>query len=211
MSAFWERLKKGYLSLFDPLADALVARRVHPNVITTVGLVSTLVAAGFFASGHISIGGWVLGLTAIFDALDGTVARRTGQASVFGAFYDSTLDRIADGAALGGLAIFWAANTPRHSLWMVGVCLFAIIGAYLTSYTRARAEGLGLDARVGLVQRAERVVLLSVPQAFFGLAFDGLVLKFIVVLLAITSWITVAQRMLYVRRATATLSQTSSK
>ncbi len=206
MPAFWDRVKQGYLRLVDPLANTLVARGVHPNAITTVGLFCTLGAGAIFASGHISIGGWVLGLTAVFDVLDGIVARRSGRESAFGAFYDSTLDRIADGAVLGGLTIFWAADTPRHSLAMVVVCLFAIVGAYLTSYTRARAEGLGLDARVGMVQRTERIVLLSAPQAFFGLAFDGLVLKFIVVLLAITSWITVAQRMAYVRRATSTPS-----
>ena len=211
MSAIWERLKNFYLRLVDPIADMLVARRVHPNAITTVGLVCTLAAGGIFASGHISIAGWVLGVTGVFDVLDGMVARRSGRESAFGAFYDSTLDRIADGAVLGGLTVFWAAAGPRHSLTMVVVCLVAIVGAYLTSYTRARAEGLGLDARVGLVQRAERIVLLAVPQAFFGLAFDGLVLKFIVVLLAITSWITVAQRMLYVRRATSTPQQSSSQ
>mgnify|MGYP002631332440 FL=1 len=202
MSAIWDWLTKGYLRLADPIADRLVARGVRPNTITTIGLVCTLAAGAIFASGRISIGGWVLGLTAVFDVLDGTVARRSGRETAFGAFYDSTLDRIADGAVLGGLTIFWASGSDRHSLMMVIVCLFAIIGAYLTSYTRARAEGLGLDARVGLMQRPERVVLLSAPQAFFGLAFDGLVLKFIVVLLAVTSWITVAQRMAYVRRAT---------
>lgn len=202
MSAFWEWLKKGYLRLVDPIADSLVARGIRPNTITTIGLFCTLAAGVIFASGRISIGGWVLGLTAVFDVLDGTVARRSGRETAFGAFYDSTLDRIADGAVLGGLTVFWAAGTDRHSLTMVIVCLFAIIGAYLTSYTRARAEGLGLDAKVGLMQRPERVVLLSAPQAFFGLAFDGWVLKFIVVLLAVTSWVTVAQRMAYVRRAT---------
>lgn len=203
MSVIWEWLKRGYVRLVDPLADALVARGVHPNTITTVGLVCTLAAGVIFATGHISIGGWVLGLTAAFDVLDGMVARKSGRESTFGAFYDSTLDRVADGAVLGGLTVFWASDTSRHALGMVVVCLFAIVGTYLTSYTRARAEGLGLDARVGLMQRPERVVLMSAPQAFFGLAFDGFVLKAIVVLLAVTSWITVAQRMLYVRRATA--------
>jgi CDP-diacylglycerol--glycerol-3-phosphate 3-phosphatidyltransferase len=202
MSVIWEWLKQGYLRLVNPLADALVAGGVRPNTITTLGLFFTLSAGVIFASGHISIGGWVLGLTAAFDVLDGMVARKSGQESTFGAFYDSTLDRVADGAVLGGLTVFWAADTARHSIGMVVVCLCAIVGTYLTSYTRARAEGLGLDARVGLMQRPERVVLMSAPQAFFGLAFDGLVLKGIVILLAVTSWITVAQRMLYVRRAT---------
>jgi phosphatidylglycerophosphate synthase len=203
MPAIWEWVQRGYIKLVTPLADWLVRRGVRPNTITTIGLCCTLAAGVIFAMGHISIGGWVLGLTAVFDVLDGMVARKGGRESRFGAFYDSTLDRIADGAVLGGLAVFWASATARHSLAMVVVCLFAIVGSYLTSYTRARAEGLGLDARVGLVQRPERVVLMSAPQAFFGLAFDGLILKAIVTLLAVTSWITVFQRMAYVRRATA--------
>lgn len=203
MPAIWEWVQRGYIKLVTPLADWLVRRGVRPNTITTIGLCCTLAAGVIFAMGHISIGGWVLGLTAVFDVLDGMVARKGGRESRFGAFYDSTLDRIADGAVLGGLTVFWASATARHSLAMVVVCLFAIVGSYLTSYTRARAEGLGLDARVGLVQRPERVVLMSAPQAFFGLAFDGLILKAIVTILAVTSWITVFQRMAYVRRATA--------
>jgi CDP-diacylglycerol--glycerol-3-phosphate 3-phosphatidyltransferase len=134
--------------------------------------------------------------------LDGNVARRTGQETVFGAFYDSSLDRISDGAVLAGLTVFYATDTARHSVPMVVVCLCAIIGTYLTSYTRARAQALGIDPRLGLIQRAERVVLLSAPQAFFGLAFNGLVLKAIVILLAVASWITAVQRIRFVHRAT---------
>jgi CDP-diacylglycerol--glycerol-3-phosphate 3-phosphatidyltransferase len=207
MLALWDRLKQGYLRLLDPIGNTLVSAGVRPNTITTVGTIGTVAAGATYASGHISIGGWILGLAATLDLLDGIVARRGGRATVFGAFYDSTLDRIADGAVIGGLAVFWASDTPRHSLLMVVVCLFGLVGAYLTSYTRARAEGLGLDAKVGLMQRTERVVLLSVPQAFFGLALDGVVLKSVVILLTITSWITVVQRMVYVYRATQTVSK----
>jgi CDP-diacylglycerol--glycerol-3-phosphate 3-phosphatidyltransferase len=118
---------------------------------------------------------------------------------VFGAFLDSTLDRLADGAVLGGLAVFYALNPVHHSVPMVVVCLMGIIGAFLTSYTRAKAESLGLAAKdVGFLQRAERVVLLSVPQAFFGLALNGWVLAIIINLLTIAAWITVVQRMKYV-------------
>ena len=203
MSAIWNWVQKGYLRLVDPVADVLAKRGVSPNAITTVGTGCAVISGAIFASGHISIGGWVLGLTAVFDVIDGLVARRSGRETTFGAFYDSTLDRISDGAVLGGLTVFWAAGSARHSDIMVVVSLAAIIGTFLTSYTRARADGLGLDAKVGLIQRPERVVLLAAPQAFFGLAFDGAVLKFIVLFLAATSWITVAQRITYVRRATA--------
>jgi CDP-diacylglycerol--glycerol-3-phosphate 3-phosphatidyltransferase len=207
MSNFWDSIKAGYLRLIEPVADFLVRRRVHPNVITTLGTACWIIAAVIFATGHIKTAGWVLGLTAIFDVLDGTVARRTGRETAFGAFYDSTLDRIADGAVLGGLLVFYAADGVRHSTPMVIVSLAAIIGTFLTSYTRARAEGLGIDAKVGMIQRPERVVLLSAPQAFFGLAFDGWVLAGIVTLLAVTSWITAIQRISFVHAATQPAAQ----
>jgi CDP-diacylglycerol--glycerol-3-phosphate 3-phosphatidyltransferase len=146
--------------------------------------------------------GWIVGLTALFDVLDGTVARRTGTSSVFGAFYDSTLDRVADGGLMAGLAVFYAAHPLYHNIYMVVVCLIGIIGTFLVSYTRARAEALGIDAKVGVMQRPERVVLLSVPQAFFGLALHGWVLMAIIVLLTVTAWITAVQRISFVYKAT---------
>ncbi|MEO5589999.1 MAG: CDP-alcohol phosphatidyltransferase family protein, partial [Gemmatimonadaceae bacterium] len=170
-----------------------------PNTLTTAGTVFTIGGGLAFATGHIMVAGWIIGLTAIFDVLDGTVARRTGQASVFGAFYDSTLDRVADGALLGGLAWFFATSPLHRSLPMLAVAILAIVGTFLVSYTRARAESLGIDAKVGVMQRPERVVLLSVPQAFFGLALGGWVLSAVVVVLAVTAWITAVQRILFVR------------
>jgi CDP-diacylglycerol--glycerol-3-phosphate 3-phosphatidyltransferase len=202
MKSLWDSIKEGYLRLIEPVADYLVRRRVNPNVITTIGTLCTIAAAVIYAFGHISIAGWVLGLTALFDVLDGTVARRTGRETKFGAFYDSSLDRVSDGMILAGLTVFYATDTPRHSVTMVIICLMAIIGTFLTSYTRARADALGIDARVGMLQRPERVVLLSAPQAFFGLAFHGLVLAAIVILLAVTSWITAVQRIAFVHAAT---------
>jgi len=195
-------LKNGYLKVIDPVANWLVRRGVHPNTITAIGTVCTVAGGVIYATGHISTGGWFLGLTALFDVLDGTVARRSNKSSTFGAFLDSTLDRLADGALLGGLAVFYALNPRHHNVPMVVVCLAGLIGAYLTSYIRARAEALGLDAKVGMVQRPERIVLLSVPQAFFGLALDGLVLGAIIVFLTVTAWITVVQRMHFVYQQT---------
>src|SRR5687767_7165724 len=148
MKALWDWIKRGYLRLIEPAADALVRHRVNPNTITTVGTLCSMTAGVIYATGHISIAGWVLGLTAIFDVLDGTVARRTGRSTIFGAFYDSTLDRVADGFVLGGLAAFYALNAVHRSAPMVVVCLLGIIGTFLVSYTRARAEALGIDAKV---------------------------------------------------------------
>jgi CDP-diacylglycerol---glycerol-3-phosphate 3-phosphatidyltransferase len=204
----WQHVQRGYLRLVSPIADALAARKVNPNTLTTLGTLCSMLAGGIYASGRISLAGWVLGLTAVFDALDGEVARRSGRTTVFGAFYDSTLDRVADGAVLGGLCLFFARNGVHQSfpVWvstpMVAVLLLGIIGSFLTSYTRARAEGLGIDAKVGILQRPERVVLLSAPQAFFGLLWNGWVLVGICLVLVVTAWVTVVQRIKFVHRAT---------
>ena len=198
-----------FLRVLSPVVDFLIERGVSPNAITTFGTVATVIGGGFYARGHIMLAGWIVGLSAICDLLDGHVARRSGRTSVFGAFYDSTLDRVADGAVLGGLALFFARNGVHHkipdfmSTPMVSVILLGIIASFLTSYTRARAEGLGIDAKVGILQRPERIVLLSAPQAFFSLALGGWVLITICIVLTVTAWITVIQRVLFVYRATA--------
>lgn len=203
MLSLWNAIIRGYLRLIEPVAAWLVRRRVHPNTITTVGTLCTMAAGVIFATGHIRTGGWFLGITALFDVLDGTVARRTNRSSIFGAFYDSTLDRVADGFLMGGLVVFYATSAVHHSPVLLIIALLGLIAMFLTSYTRARAEGLGLNASVGLLQRPERITLLSAPQAFFGLALNGWVLAFIVTLLSVTAWITAVQRMLYVYRTTA--------
>src|SRR5215210_9253657 len=107
-------IKNGYLRVIEPAADFMVRRRVSPNFITTIGTLCSITGGVIYGTGHIKTAGWILGLTALFDVLDGTVARRTGRSTVFGAFYDSTLDRVADGAVLGGLAIFFARNHIHH-------------------------------------------------------------------------------------------------
>lgn len=195
-------VKKGALRGIEPAIAFLARHNVSPNTITTVGTLLTIAASVVYATGHIMTAGWIMNVTAFFDVADGQVARRTGKSSVFGAFYDSTLDRVADGALMAGLAFFYATNAVHHNLYMVVVCLVCIVGTFLISYTRARAETLGIDAKVGLMQRPERMVLLSVPQSFFGLFWNGWVLMGIILLLTVTAWITAIQRILYVYRAT---------
>ncbi len=204
MLKLWQAIKAGYLRLIEPVVEWFVRHRVSPNVITTIGTACACLAGVIFASGHISIAGWTLGILAFFDVVDGSVARRTGKSTVFGAFYDSTLDRVADGAVFGGLTFFYATNTPHRSLVMVAIALVGLLATFLTSYTRARAEGLGIEMKgIGMMERPERIALLSAPQAFFGLALGGWILRGVVMLLAVTAVLTFVQRVRHVARETA--------
>ena len=208
MTMLPDRIKDGFLRFIDPVANWLVRRGVHPNTITVIGTLCTVAGGVIYGTGHIRTGGWFIGLTALFDVLDGTVARKSNTSSTFGAFLDSSLDRLADGAVMGGLATFYALNSEHRSVPMVVICLAGLIGAYMTSYTRARAEALGIQAKdVGLLQRPERVVLLSAPQALFGLTQDGWVLAGIIVLLTVSAWITVIQRVVHVHAAARSASE----
>jgi CDP-diacylglycerol--glycerol-3-phosphate 3-phosphatidyltransferase len=162
---FPEFLKRFALLVLSPVTKALVRRRVHPNVLTTVGFLVTLAAALVFFTGGVRLGGLVMLVAGAFDILDGRVARETGLASKFGSFYDSTLDRISELVIYASLiSVFLDSPYP----WMVYVCFAAAGGALMVSYTRARAEALGIPCKVGLMQRPERVVGLGVG-AMLGL------------------------------------------
>src|ERR1041384_2240922 len=116
-----EWLKNGYLRVIEPVANWLVRRGVHPNTITAFGTLCTVGGGVWYGRRHVRTGGFFLSATALFDVLDGTVARRTNKSSTFGAFLDSTLDRVADGALLGGLAVFYALNPNHHHIPQVVV------------------------------------------------------------------------------------------
>lgn len=103
--ALSDQIRTALQRVIAPVVDFLIRRGVSPNQITTAGTFGTVFGGGLYAAGEIRLAGWVVGLSAVADLLDGDVARRSGRTSVFGAFYDSTLDRIADGAILGGLMI----------------------------------------------------------------------------------------------------------
>lgn len=193
--SLWHGIRAGYLRLIEPLIDWCVAHRVSPNALTVLGTLACAAAGTMFAAGWIRAGGWTLGLTAFFDVIDGAVARRSGRASTFGGFFDSTLDRVADALLFGGLAWFFAADGPHRSLPMLGVALVALSAVQITSYTRAKADALGVDLKgVGALERPERITLLAAPQAFFGLMADGWILRAVVILLATTAVWTVVQR-----------------
>jgi len=209
MLSIWQLIIKGYLRVIEPFIAFLVRKQVRPNTLTTIGTICSCTAGLVFASGHIRTGGWILAITAVFDLADGAVARRTNSSTKFGAFYDSTLDRIADGFLLGGLTFYFASSTLHRSMPMVAVGLFGMVATFVTSYARARAELLGVEMKgIGMMERAERITLLAAPQALFGLALDGLVLRLILSLLSATAIVTAWQRIVHVRSATQPVEPT---
>ena len=189
---FPDFLKKLAVRLLGPVTSALVKRRVHPNVLTTLGFIVTLGAAVAFFAREVRLGGMIVILAGTFDILDGRVARETGLASKFGSFYDSTLDRISELVIYAGLiSLFLESRTP----WMVYVTFAAAGGALMVSYTRARAEALGIPCKVGVMQRPERVVGLGVG-AMLGLT----PLRVVLAILAVLSVFTAVERIFAVYR-----------
>lgn len=199
--SMWHAIRDGYLRGTRPLVAWCLRVGISPNTLTVLGTTCCGIAGAMFAAGWIRTAGWTLGLTAFFDVIDGAVARASGKASTFGSFFDSTLDRVADAMLLGGLAWFFAAEGPHRSLPMFGIALVAFAAMQITSYTRAKADALGVDLKgVGALERPERITILAAPQAFFGLMWDGWVLKGVVILLSVSAVWTVFQRVRHVAR-----------
>lgn len=196
-------LERAFYALIRPVVDLLLRTGVRPNTITTIGTLLVLLSALGYGLGWIRVGGALLLLSGVVDTLDGQVARRSGQVTRFGAFYDSTLDRVGDGATFIGIATFLLlADDVAWRIGAVVVCMVAILASLLVSYARARAEGLGLDCKVGIAQRAERIFGLGVASVLVGAGPHALVLEAIVALLAFASIITVIQRFAFVYHAT---------
>ena len=194
-------LEKPFYATVNPLVQRLIRAGVRPNTITTIGTGLVLVSAIVYATGHIRIGGLLLLLSGVADTLDGQVARGRAMVTRFGAFYDSTLDRVGDGATFIGIGAFLlTAPDVAYRNPAVILCMVAILASVLVSYARARAEGLGLDCKVGIAQRAERILGLGVASVLFGAGPRALLLEGIVALLAIASLITVVQRFVYVHQ-----------
>lgn len=174
--------------LVNPIARALVRVGATADALTATGVVLTGVAAALVIGVDQRVGAVVLALGAVLDAFDGAVARLRGTQSLFGAFYDSVADRVSDAIILGT-----AAWLVRDNPLLFGVAMVALAGAQVTSYIRAKAESLGWTATVGVLERAERVIVMVLGFAF------GLV-EVALWVLAIGSLITIAQRWVAVRR-----------
>jgi len=175
----------------------LFKREINPNVLTVLGTLVCMGAAWAFGQGALLTGALLLWGGGLFDLVDGVVARHFQSSSAFGAFLDSTLDRLVDMAVLIGLAIHFATVGDPVTAWVAGVALAASV---LTSYTRARAEGLDIELHVGIVERGERVILI-VAGGVFG------IMEIALWVLAAGATATVVQRFTAARRSLARLDE----
>ena len=202
MSRYGDSFVQGPMYFFTgPLVRWLVRARVSPNLLTTIGFVVTTTAAFFFHLGQIRMGGFLVLMGGIFDLLDGRVARETGRTSRTGAFYDSTLDRFSEMMVFVGLASFYhTSRVPGEGFGMIYAVMLAMGGSLMVSYTRARAEGLGLECRGGLMERTERILLLGAGAWAFGTAFQGRILDGLLLAMAVLTLFTALQRTVAVLR-----------
>ncbi len=201
MKNLLEALRGPTYRLIDPTVRWMVRRRIHPNAVTTLGFLSVVAAGVLYHMDHVRWAGLLVLFGGMWDIFDGQLARVSGMASKFGAFYDSTLDRISEIVVfLGLLSLYNSYGRELGDVWMVYVLFLAMGGSLMVSYTRARAEGLGLDCRVGLMQRPTRVLLLGLGSLSFGLMWGGLVLNAVIVLVAIFTNVTAVQRIVWVQR-----------
>src|SRR5215204_6462630 len=157
-----ESIGRGAMRVINAMVRALAAAGVHPNILTAIGVTINVGCAVLFGIGEFFFAGIVLIVANIFDMLDGNVARLTGNVTKFGTFLDSSLDRLSDMVAFLGIMMFYAGNSPQHSLLNVFLAGVGMIASVMVSYTTARSEGLGVKANVGFLQRPERIVLLII-------------------------------------------------
>jgi CDP-diacylglycerol--glycerol-3-phosphate 3-phosphatidyltransferase len=153
---------RGAMRIINAMVRALASAGVHPNILTTIGVVINGVCGFLFGYGEFFWAGVVLIVANLFDMLDGNVARMTGNVTKYGSFLDSSLDRLSDMFAFVGILIFYAGNSPQHSIVNVFLASVGMMASVMVSYTTARSEGLGVKANVGFLQRPERVVLLII-------------------------------------------------
>jgi len=191
--------RAGITKLFTPVAKFFVRLGISPDAVTIVGTLGVMVGAlGFYPRGELFWGTMVITAFVFSDAIDGIMARLLVRPSKWGAFLDSTLDRFADAAIFGGL-VLWGYGVGQAPL--IGhFALASLILGSIVPYARARAEGLGMNAAVGIAERADRLVVALVMTGFTGLGMPEIVLTVTLGLLSVAAFITVIQRVLVVRK-----------
>ncbi|HRN51458.1 MAG TPA: CDP-alcohol phosphatidyltransferase family protein [Anaerolineales bacterium] len=187
---FTDRLRISFAWLINPIVEFLYKLGVTPNMLTIVGFLGIALGAVFAARGNFPMAGLMVLLMTPFDALDGALARRRGESQEFGAFVDSVSDRYGELVVYGG--ILWWAN-QNANLWLAFGSYLAAFGSVLVSYIRARAQSVGLEAKVGLLSRVERYFILG-PTLLFNIPLIG------VSIIAIGANLTALQRIWHVRQ-----------
>ena len=192
------RVRPALAHLVDPVATALLRAGVHPDAVTVAGTLGVVTGSlVLFPRGLFFAGTAVVFLSVLTDLLDGAMARKLGRTSRFGAWLDSTCDRVADAAIFSGLVLWFLGDGDSTTLG--AVALFCLVAGSTVSYAKARAEGLGLTCDVGLAERAERLIIVLLGTLLIGLGLD-LALAVALWLLAAATAITVVQRLVEVRR-----------
>jgi CDP-diacylglycerol--glycerol-3-phosphate 3-phosphatidyltransferase len=181
----------------EPLNAILVKSRLKPNTLTWCALAISIIAAVTIATNHPIIGGFLVLLSGLFDILDGALARLTNQATRFGALLDSTFDRISDAVLLLGLLALYIKGGGTIEIVLI---FLALIVSLLTSYVRARAEGLGINCPIGLFTRTERVIILALGLLLSPLYKFSIFIALL--LLVVFGFVTVVQRLVYVWQQT---------
>lgn len=194
-----ERFRQFWTRLLSPIADFLLAHGVSPDAVTFVGTLGVSAGAlALFPQGLLWQGVLVIGTFVFSDLLDGYMARSSGSSSRWGAFLDSTLDRIGDAAIFGGLVLWFAGGGDDRVL--MSVALYCLVMGSVTSYARARAESLGMHAKGGIAERADRLTAILVLIFFSDVLDQEWLLALVLWVLAAAITITVVQRMVIVRR-----------
>ena len=192
------RVKEAGRALLRPVVRLAVALHLTPNTITVIGFLIVAAASVLVATDSLIAGAVVLTAGSLLDAVDGALARATGAGSSFGSFLDSTLDRAAEAVLYGGIVAYFLRSAAEPTLPVL-LTLLALGGSFMVSYTRARAEGIGLTASVGLAPRMERLVLTIGGIGLAGLGFDIALIGTLAVV-AILSLATTIQRIWHVHR-----------
>jgi CDP-diacylglycerol--glycerol-3-phosphate 3-phosphatidyltransferase len=188
-----------FTKIFTPVARLFLKLGISPDVVTVVGTLGVCFGALAFYPRHEFFWGTVVITVCVFsDTVDGVMARMSGRSGKWGAYLDSTLDRVGDSAIFGGLVLWYAGR--GDDFLMAGLALACLILGSVVSYAKARAEGLGFTANVGIAERADRLVAVLAVTGLVGLGLPEGVLTIVLALLAVASLVTVFQRMLLVRR-----------
>ena len=183
-------IRNWYLNLIAPIINLFVRLEVNPNLFTTIGFILTVGASVLFATGQLVIAGAIVLLAGTFDIIDGKVARATNRVTKFGALYDSTLDRYAEVIMFFGLAFYFV----KEAMFLTSIAVsFALGGSMMVSYVRARAEALGFQCKIGIMQRPERVVYIGFGAIFAFIHMGTLI--FAISLIAILANFTAIQRL----------------